>query len=237
MAKRVTTGQIKRLLEIDSEGLGIGEEVQELILRITSGGVAGIFGDPRVIQAKRYWDLGAGQKLDKKSFKEYLAEIPEIPAGLLSDDPAYPYLVLVEPRIGLTKLCRLGNVAYEGDDNTFVPYDDRHADPTQPSWTRIQDGRRNRNRPSNECRQSFAKDELGNTGLIGVCAYLQHPGVVTDLYQGDKGHAMDLPGSVRRGKRDQSLCLYVQDGRAELIWYFNDSASPRYGSASRRECK
>ncbi len=235
MSKHITTGQVKRLLEIDSEGHGIGEEVQELILRVTSGGVVGSADDLRIIQAKRYWDMGVGRVLGKKSFKEFLDAIPGVPVALRAGDQRFPYLVLVEPRIGLAELCKVGNIGFAGDDQTFVPYDARHADASCPSWIRIQDGRKNRNRRPSECHESFVKDELGLTALQGICTYLQDSAVVTDLKHGPGGHAMDLPGSFYRGSRVGYACLGIEDGQAKLSWSMNGLACSRFGSASRRE--
>jgi hypothetical protein len=234
MGKHITTGQLGELIAIDKKKDGIGEHVQELIRRLTSGGVAGKSDDIRVAQAKRYWDLGVGRELDFPSFKAYLASIPEIPEALKAADASYPNLVLVETRIGLKRLCDLGNIAFEGNDETFVAYDDRHAEFTQPTWIRIQDGRKNRNRSVKDCRKTFAIDELGLTALQGVCSYLQHSTVVTDLNLSD-GHVMDLSGSVPRDDRGCAAYLIAHEGRAVLYWNWCGSANLKDGSASRRE--
>jgi hypothetical protein len=228
------------LFEIQAERLqrgepGIGPEVEDLIRRLTSGGVAGKTDDPREAQVKRYWDLGVGTALGCKSFSEYLASIPEIPEALKADDASFPLLVLVETRVGLKRLCDLGNIAFDGNDETFVAYDARHAELTQPTWIRIQDGRKNRNRSVKDCRETFAEHELGLTALQGVCSYLQHPTVVIEWTK-DGAHAMDLSGSVHRGYRDDVACLRVREGRAELFWYWVGLAVPGCGSASCREC-
>lgn len=198
-----------------------------------TGGVAGKSDDQRVVQAKRLWDLGVGRGLGFKSFEDYLASIPEIGAALLKDDPEFPLLVLVEPRVGLKKLCDLGGIAFDGNDDTFAAYDDRHSEFTQPSWIRVQDGRQNRNRSVRDCRKSFGERELGLTALQGVCAYLQHPQVLSEVSQ-DGAHVMDFPGSVPRGRRVLAAYLRLCFGRPELRWNWDDSALPEFGSASRR---
>jgi hypothetical protein len=213
---------------------GLRGELQELILRLKSGGVAGKTGDPRIAQAKRYFDLGIGRELGLADFAAYLATIPEIPEALRTDDPDFPHLVLVEPRLPLAKLCALGNIEFHGDDNTFEPRDAQCRNPRHPVWIRIQDGRKNRDRSVDDCRRNFAAGELGLTALQGVAAYLQHPEVVADLARGSDGHAMDLPGSVGRGGRGGAACLGVRDGRAKLGWNWGGSAGPGFGSASRR---
>jgi hypothetical protein len=215
---------------------GIGREVKGLIRRLTSGGVAGKSDDIRHAQAKRLWDLGVGRELGLPSFEACLAGIPEIPAGLLQDDPEFPLLVLVETRIGLKKLCDLGGIAFDGNDDTFVAYDDRHREFTQPTWIRIQDGRKNRNRSVRDCRTSYGKSELGLSALQGVCSYLHHPQAVTEATQKD-GHVMDLSGSVLRVVRARAAYLKLWYGQPKLHWRFDVSARPKFGSASRRECK
>lgn len=232
---------IKQLTEIQDTRKrrgqrGIGSEVEELISRLTSGGVAGKTDDVRTAQAKRLWDIRVGRELGFSSFDAYLATIPEIHEMIGMVDADYPLLVLVEPRLGLKRLCGLGNIDFSGDDRTFVEYDERHCEFEEPTWIRVQDGRNNRNRSVRDCRKSFAKRELGLTALQGVCAFILHPEVVTDTDRAD-GHVLDLSGSIRRGNRDGAACLRMWRGRAELVWVFGDHASPECGSASRRERK
>ena len=193
--------------------------------------------DIRVAQAKRLWDLGVGRELGSADFAAYLAGVPEIPAGLIENDAAFPLLVLVEPRLGLKRLCELGGIFFRGDDDEtfFVAYDKAHTESNHPIWIRIQDGRRNRNRPILDCRNSFSKGERGLTALQGVCAYLQHPTVLSDTTQ-DDAHVMDLAGSVRRDVRDFAACLKLCNGQPSLRWSWDVSAHPMIGSASRRDC-
>ncbi|MFH2136421.1 MAG: hypothetical protein ABII19_02200 [Patescibacteria group bacterium] len=235
---RFTTRQVGELLKIEDTRFERGEsglrrELQGLINRLKSGGVAGKTDDPRVAQAKRYFDLGVGRELGIQDFSVYLGTIPEIPEALKADDSEFPRLVLVEPRIGLARLCRLGGIAFEGDDKTFVPWSDECRDSATPIWIRVQDGRRNRNRSVSDCRRNFAAGELGLIALQGITAYLQHSEVVTDLNCND-GHVMDLPGSVLRD-RVHAAYLRVNGGQAELNWDWSGNASPDYGSASCRK--
>ena len=239
-----TTRQVGELLKIEDTRLkrgesGIRQELQALIDRLKSGGVAGKADNPRVAQAKRLWDLGIGQELGFPNFEKYLATIPRIPSQLVLPDREFPLCVLVEPRLPLKMLCALGNVDFDGDDNTFVPwYPPPSLDPRNqpwPYWIRMQDGRKNRNRSVVDCRHDFAKNELGLTAFEGVSAYIQHPEVVTDLTQCN-GHAMDLPGSVYRGDRALAAHFQVLSGRVELNWAgIDDDASSECGSASCRK--
>lgn len=225
----MTLGQQDQLREIDRAGDGIGDEIQELIRRLTSGGVAGKSDDPRTVQAKRFWDIGVGRELTLESFQMYLATIPEIPEALKAKDKRFPILVLVELRIGLKRLCKLGDIAFGGDDQTFVAHDEGHAEFNQSTWIRIQNGRKNRNKKVTACRKGFNKSERGLTALQGVCAYLQNSVVVVEDV-----HAMDLPGSVLRGDRGRAALLEVWKGQMELFWRSGNDAFPRFGSASRR---
>ena len=230
-------GHVAQLHEIQRARLGrnepgIGPEVEELIRRLTSGGVAGKSDDPRVAQAKRYFDMGVGRELSIVDFEGYLETIPAIPEALKADNPAFPYLVLV-PKIGLARLCQLGGIAFAGDDQTFVPWSDGYRDSASPVWIRVQDGRRNRNRSVSDCRSAFAVGEFGLTALQGVATYLAHPEVVSDFAR-EGGHAMDLPGSVHREGRERAAYLSVSDGRARLNWRWHAYAGPGFGSASLR---
>lgn len=191
--------------------------------------------DMRERQAKRYWNLGVGRELGLVTFDQYLATIPRVPANLAKDDAAFPLIVLVEPRIGLAKLCRIGNVSFSDDDNTFDIFDARHAEFAKPTWIRMQNGRKNRNRSVSDCRDSFAKKELGLTVFQGVCAYLQHPDAVPEATE-DGAHVMDLPGSVHREDRGGAAYLGVWYGQPELGCDLDGGAHPGCGSASRREC-
>jgi hypothetical protein len=190
--------------------------------------------DIRTAQAQRLWGLGVGSAAGCANFASYLESIPEIPAALQADDPELPLLVLVETRLGLKKLCDLGGIAFNGGgDDTFVAHDDRHLEFTVPTWIRVQDGRRNRNRSVRDCRKTFGQGELGLTAPQGVCTYLQHPQVVSEASQ-NGAHTMNLPGSVYRGDRADAACLGLWSGRPELIWDFDDYAYRHYGPASRR---
>lgn len=242
MSSLFHVGHVAQLHEIQEARLrhnqpGIGLEVEELIARLTSGGVAGKSDDPRVVQVKRLWDLGVGRELGIPDFEAYLVTIPAIPEAFLTEDSHFPHLVLVDPRLGLAKLCALGNIAFSGDDNTFVPWDDECKDPTSPVWIWMQDGRKNRNSSVSDCRTSFAPDECGLTALEGVSSFLQCPTAIEELRNNPNGHAMDLGGSVRRDYRESAAYLCVDDGRAELCWNWDGNANPRYGSASRRSAK
>jgi hypothetical protein len=227
-------GHVTQLHEIQRARLkrgkpGIGREVEELIRRLTSGGVAGESLEPWAFQAKRYFEMGIGREIGITHFEKYLETIPKPPPQLRLLDKNFPLLILVEPRLGLKMLCSCGNVDFDGDDDTFI-----RCDLVKPFWIRMQDGRKNRNRSVDDCRRDFAKNELGLTALEGVSAYIQYPEVVSDSTRRD-GHAMDMPGSVRCEQRGDVASLRASSGRIVLDWRWGDSALPNHGSASCRK--
>lgn len=220
--------QIKQLIEIDEAGSGIRAELQELITRLTSGGIGCKTDDPRKVQAKVLWDKGFGRRSGFDSFDAYLASIPEIPEFPESYAERFPLLVLVDARLTLTQACALAGLRYKGDDETFVDFDAKQARKERVYWMRVQDGHKNRNVSVTTCRRQFAKDELGLVAMEGVALYGQHPAVILS-------HYLDLPGSVHRGNRGRFACLGLIDGEPGLSWYWHDDANPLFGSASRGE--
>ncbi|MFH1099219.1 MAG: hypothetical protein V1723_04885 [Candidatus Uhrbacteria bacterium] len=250
-------GQIGQLIEIDAARIrrgapGIGSEVHELIVRLTSGGV-GVPNpargrkrkgaaklpdrDPRILaQAKTLWDKGwAAAMLDDdgnpryRIFADYLATIPEIPVFPDGYNARFPRLILVDQRIVLTKACQLLGVKYDGNDQAFVPHDPAQAVTTSVYWMRCQDGRIHQNRKPADCRTEFAAhgDEVGLSAFEGLSLYAQHPEVID-------GHFVDLPGSFRTD--DRGDCAYLRRwgvGVVRLVWSWGDDANPSYGSASR----
>lgn len=222
----LTTKQIKQLVEIDNAGPGIRAEVQELIRRLTSGGVGPQSDDPLITQAKKLWDKGFGRELGK-SFDEYLDSIPDIPSELNAHDKRFPLLVLVDARLGTVKTCKLLGVNYPGDDETFVDYDPKKSRTNKVYGIRAQDGRKNHGKSVQTCRKQFAEDEIGLTVHEGLALFAQNP-------EGIRNRGMDLPGSVRRENRDSAAGLRWFFEHPELYWLWNGYEQPGYGSASRR---
>jgi len=240
------TGHVAQLHEIQKSRLrrnqpGIGPEVEALIRQLTDGGVAGKTNDIREAQAKRFWDRGAWNKPSNLGrgfmggYADYLATIPEIPAELLKDDAEFPLIVLVEPRLGLKWLCAMAGLEFEGDDDFYQPYDDQviFRDYVNPTWVRVQDGRRNHGRDASQCRRSFSKYEVALTALEGVCTYLQHPSVVSDVTR-PHGHIMELAGSIRH--RNYTAIIGVWNRKRKLTYTFRGNDLPYCGVASRRVC-
>lgn len=183
----LTTGQIKQLLEIDSAGEGIRGEVQELIKRLTSGGVGAESDDPFLLQAKRLWDKGFGERY--QSFSEYLGTIPGIPEALKHDDVRFPFLVLVDARLSLKKSCELAGVIYVRNGRNFEDYDPKNTRTERVYWMRCQDGQQNRGKTVEASRENFAENEIGLTAMEGIALYAQHPAMI-------KNHSLELVRSV-----------------------------------------
>lgn len=223
----LTTRQIKQLIEIDNAGPGIRSEVQDMISRLTSGGVGAKSDDQRIAQAKRLWDKGWGRELKIDSFDEYLSSIPEIP-----ERPPIDYLdrlVLVDRRVKLTTACELVGLglAFSGDEETLVPFDPEKAK-KDVEWMWCQAGHRNRGKAAKGCREECRKGEIVCDTFEGVAIYTQDPKVT-------KGHYLDLPGSVRAdGHGDVAYLGRWSDGPG-LSWRWDGHEGSHYGSASRWE--
>lgn len=211
-------------LSIAAGGPGFKSEVQALIARLTTAGATARKADPRIAQAKKLWRKGWGRELGFKKFELYLATIPEIPASLLADNPTFPLLVLVDPRLGHVKSARLAGLKFEeygNTDKTLEPFDARHTMPTTPYWVRAHDGSPNLNRKPSDIRKGLVGNQLAGTADVGIAIWIQH---------GKRNHVMDLPGSVYVSGRGRCACLDVWDDVAELGAGRSDGAVPRYGS-------
>jgi len=233
MSNLFNTGHVAKLDEIQSARLrrgmsGIGLEIEELIRRLESGGVAGKSADIRETQAKRLWDLGYGRELNIPTFETYLATIPEVPASLLADDPELPLLTLDDPRLPLTVRARLAGVRHAElgyNDGDLVPFDERHKTPAGPYWFRAHNGRSIRNKKPSDCRKACTGKLLSGTADVLIALFTHHK----DVAKEDE-HIMDGPGSVRR--EDRACCSYLEvwDGGPRLYGDLVDDAYPRCGS-------
>ncbi len=228
-------GHVAKLHEIQAARLsagqeGIGSEVEELIRRLEMGGV-----NQWRIQAKRLWDRGFGRdpSVGAKNFKAYLAGIPKIPEGLVADDPELPLLSLCDPRPGLLRSCRMLEIEYEElgyAEDSAEPFDQNFPLPTEPFWFRHDDGRKNRNRRPDHCRDELVGDVLAGTALEGVFAYALHPTIVVE-----NEHSIDLPRTVLRDSRMNCAFLEVWRGQVRLdLDRRSGLADPGYGTVRLR---
>ncbi len=249
MPKRITTRQLKELLEIDHAGDGIGEEIQVVIRRHRSGGVKGSKSskkkaakgggpdvDIRTRQAKTLWDKGFGEVLGFKSFEQYLEAITEMPERP-EDLPDHFQPILVDQRIfrseelgGLVKVCELLGVTFNGDNTTFEPHNPEHVVKDSVYWMWCQDGKQNQGKSVKACRTQFTKaSEIGLSAMEGLAILAQNPDVLNS-------HYMDLPSSVRSDGREHCAYLRLWSGGPGLGWGWGDGVHSGYGSASRWDC-
>ncbi len=241
MSKKDTKFEIDQVLALRElekarmkKGLhGFKKDFQEFLRRYMDGGEALTSDDPRQIQAKVLWDKGFDHGFE--SFEAYLATIPEIPETLLVDDSNLPLLRLVDPRLGLVKTCELFGIKFKEfgySDADAVACDNRHEIPSTPFWVRANDGRKNRNRRPDVCRDECKDEFLAMTDMVAIMTWVQDPSIIKE-----NEHILDCPGSVHRAGRGYCACLGVWHGEVELVlsWGAGD-ADPRYGSgAFRRE--
>ena len=223
----------------DQGGCELGGEMQKFIARLVSGGLKQS-DDIRIRQAKILWDLRFGEMLGlgPQDWKKYLngtdslEPIPQVPIW----PTIYPaYLdrnILVDKRVldkvRLKEVCRLLEVSYPGNDNTFEPYEEGRTK-SGIYWMRTQDGRRNLGKKPCDCRtQRFASCEVGLEAFEGLSLLAQDREVLKD-------HHMDLPGSVLVRSRGYCAYLRLWNGRPELDWCWDGGAYSRFGSASRGE--
>jgi len=237
MRDLITFDQMCALRELErarvKEGRGgLGSEVQALIRRLTDGRSKLKTDDPRIIQAKVLFDKGVGEALNLASFDDYLATIPEIP-----EKPPLEYLdrlILVDRRIHLVDACRLVNLKYDGDDNTFKPFDEKvskkHGD---VYWMWCQDGRRNRSRKPVNCRKQFSQHEVGMDAFEFVALFTQDETVIGTK---ENPHYVDLLGSVHDGDSSTIACGGLWDGEPRLRSIWGIFPSSYGGSATRWEC-
>jgi hypothetical protein len=203
-------------------------------------------------RATRIFDIGLAAAVGEAigqgtnwSLEAYLANVaakarfcPECAAEAAASGFEEIY-ILCDPRAGLSAACRCGNIRFDGDENGFVPFDDRHAVPRDPYWVTLNPGRRNRANPPAACREEFAQEEgiLSARAMDGVFGYIHVPGVVTELADNRNGYAMNLPGSVVKNVDHFGALLRVLSGPpAELDLHMSSRPHPQYGSAFLREC-
>ncbi|MFH1142671.1 MAG: hypothetical protein V1695_03070 [Candidatus Uhrbacteria bacterium] len=240
-----TTAQgLEQLFALDTsrykiEQVGLGAEVQNLIARLTSGSLK-LSDDIRIRQAKILWDLRFGEMLGlgSQDWKKYLngtdslEPIPQIPIWPTIYSAYLNRNILVDKRVldkvRLKEVCRLLEVSYPGNDNTFEPYEEGRTK-SGVYWMRAQDGRRNLGKKPRDCRtQRFAPCEVGLEAFEGLSLFAQDRKVLN-------GHYMDLPGSVRVRSRGDCAYLGLWSGGPELRWCWDDNPFPACSSASRGE--
>jgi len=240
MSELFGVGHVAQLSEIQNARLrrgmpGIGSHVEDLIARLTSGGVAGRSDDPRIVQAKRLWDLCADGELGAATFDEYLVTIPSIPLCLLGGEgrlAEFPYLVLEEPRVPIKRLCEFCGIDHRDDE--FRPAHEPFADPKKPHWLRLNNGRKNLGRKTDQTLlwATVASCEIPLTALQGVCAYLQHSTILVDGSPNGSPMIMDLAGSISH-EFDDAIAVLARKETLRLTAARCPTGFPNRGLATR----
>lgn len=137
--------------------------------------------------------------------------------------------LLVDTTVDLTVLIRHGNVAVYTDPATC---EDMVPAPTKEDGAPLtryvvffQDGAKNKGRTVEDCRTSFAKDEIGLVTQEGLYLPIQHEPTLSD-------HAVDLPGS-RYGDWHAPCVRWFGLAQPGFSVGVIRSRDPGYGSASR----
>lgn len=188
----------------------------------------------RVMQAGTIWRK-LGQQVFGVSLSEYLYgtdaldPIPSLPDWPKTWGEIFDHDTLVDGRIiekiGMSELCRLLGLAFDGDDKTFVAFVKKQAQ-TGIRWMRHQNGHKNYNRTLSACRETFESFEVGMDAGEAIAVYVQDPVVIN-------GHFIDVLGSVRADDRGRCAVLGRWGDSPGLGWSFNDCAFRLCGSASR----
>jgi hypothetical protein len=195
-----------------------------------------ISGSDRIrrMQAHRYWELRVGNALGYPDFESYLGSIPAIPEAILSEpDTFFREIVLVEPRLGAKRLCVLAGAVFDGKDEEFASLDALHAPPLAPMWILVHCGGAYKGEPIYKVRHRMRSYERGLTLIEGVCAVLQVNALPASSAASGR-YAMNLPGSVRRGRADRAAVVRVSANRIAVAWNWSDRADADTGTATRR---
>lgn len=180
----------------------------------------------RIKCARQFWNIGVGKEL-KLTFDEYLATISRISKQLLVFDEKFPHIALVEPRMLVLILCKLAKIRFKEygyTDELIVPCDEHHIMPNDPFWIRFHNGWKNRNVSPSACRSQITNHTYCMTALVGVCAFIQFPKLVTEIE-----HNIDLPGSVHRDNPNCIASIMIFNGKPELNLNSEDWARPNFG--------
>ncbi|MBI4281465.1 hypothetical protein HY625_01450 [Candidatus Uhrbacteria bacterium] len=189
----------------------------------------------RIFQAYVVWQkLGAkvfGVSLPKYLYgTDKLAPVPSLPTWPEACGDTFDRDVLVDGRIvekvGITELCELLGLAYDGNHTTPVPHDAKQRVQSGIRWMRFQDGRRNHGRKPDDCRKTYKPFEVGMDVVEGTAVYVQDSWVIKD-------HYMDLTASVRADDRGYCAALGIWSDGPLLSWRWHGSADPHCGAASR----
>lgn len=128
--------------------------------------------DIRTARAKSVWQALSRRVSNVISFEQYLIQTPFLPEFSPEVARRLPYTVLVDPRFGVTEVCRLVEVYFAGSDTSYVHSKPRKDELKAPYWTRMGVGI--------GVEEKFASMQLPTsrahaTAVEGAFFLLQHP--------------------------------------------------------------
>lgn len=179
----------------------------------------------RLMQARILWDAGFGKALSKETFAAYVAEIPEVPPELLTPDPAFPLLILVEARLSPQDTCAILGIGIRGNDKTAEMKELQQT--SAPYWIRCHQGSCYLGKAVQEAEGQFKPSEQPLTLVEGLALVAQYPDAITACY-------LDLPGTRHEGFENSAACLGVWNEVREIRFRWRDHADPRCQTVSKK---
>jgi hypothetical protein len=116
----------------------------------------------------------------------------------------------------------------EYEQKSAKGFDDGYIIPVAPYWFRHDDGRKNRNRDSDQCLDEAAGDIRAGTIIEGIFAYAYHPQIVME-----GKYCICLPATKRNDfhKVTASLGVWGSRGYARLdVYGLSLTAEPGSGT-------
>ncbi|MBI4276274.1 hypothetical protein HY629_00330 [Candidatus Uhrbacteria bacterium] len=225
-AKRIPRAQVKEVHDILERLHEVveGKITPEILAQLKE---QEYLKEERLKQAKTLFDKGWGEAPGYTTLDQYLDTIPDAPPQPEQWKGRFDRLVLVDDRIPLTKACQLAELKFDGDDQTFVQFDSSVPAPGV-YWIYANDGRQNSGLIIDSCRAAFRSDERGLTAIEGISLYIHDSTSI-------QNHTMDLTGSVRAIRSNDTAFLGDWGGGPQLEWRFSGSAILNCGTASRGE--
>ena len=151
--------------------------------------------DMREAYASAIWRVISLRSKDVPRFEHYLAQVPAIPTYSLECVARFPCLVLVDPRFGIGDACKLVEVYFGGDEDSFKNRLGRPEEQCGPFWTRMEFASRQKPKFSDIL---LAPDELYATAVEGAFFLLEYPGYVSTELKA-AGRRLIIGGSVWPG--------------------------------------
>lgn len=134
--------------------------------------------DVRTERARALFRYGWGDAMGVRTFAQYLARIPLVPAALGEDRGDFPDLVLEDQRpfrvrgtsLRIVLACRMLGVACGFPDGAFTPTEEPEQPGDAVRWIRLQDGRRRRGLSADD---ALAERSCCATVFQGLSLYAQ----------------------------------------------------------------